>query len=281
MYFAFIDESGTKSQNDKDNLVYTYCALLTQEHHWKFLHNETVKLKQKIWQMVKEADDDDNPPDDFKLHMKDITGRRKHFEPIKDDESLFLAICNQLYGLISRLWGKIICLIIIKEEFYKEYEKGLDKWAFELLVERVNRFVIEREECALLVIDPVDSETDKERRKEIEVFMKKGTGHGWEEYPENVIETPFIVKSNIHSGVQLVDAIAFLIRWHTRKCLGINPGAFFNKHCDGFMKLIMDRFYGNRYGEAFQPVNDNGIKFFPTSTQIPSTFWDIFYEKYK
>jgi len=172
-------------------------------------------------------------------------------------------------------------VVIIKEEFYKEYEEGLDKWAFELLVERINRFVIEKDECAILVMDSVDPEIDNERMKETEFFMKNGTGHGWEEYPENVIETPFIVKSNIHSGVQLVDAVAYLIRWYTRKCLGINPGAFFNKHCDGFMKLIMDRFYGNRYGEGFPPVNDNGIKFFPNSTQIPSSFWDIFYEKYR
>ena len=185
-----------------------------------------------------------------------------------------------IYDLISKLFVKIISIIIVKDEFYKQYLRGLDEWAFKLLVERINRYIIEdntkNDEFAILVIDSAGDKVDNERRKQIESYMKYGTGVGWEEYPERVIETPFIVKSNIHNGVQLVDAIAYLIRRYTGKCLGINPDSFFNKNCDYFMKQIVKNFYGYMYNLKYQNVNEKGIKFFPNSTKIPINFWDVF-----
>jgi len=64
----------------------------------------------------------------------------------------------QIYYLVSDLFIKIMTVIIVKEDFYTIYPNGSpSKWAFELLVERINRYV-ERDsegEFALLVMDSV------------------------------------------------------------------------------------------------------------------------------
>jgi len=76
-------------------------------------------------------------------------------------------------------------VIVVKEDFYAFYPNGNpSKWAFELQVERINRYV-ERDsegEFALLIMDSVDPEADNAKRDQILEFMDRGTGHGWEEY---------------------------------------------------------------------------------------------------
>ncbi|GAJ18201.1 unnamed protein product, partial [marine sediment metagenome] len=59
-------------------------------------------------------------------------------------------------------------------------------------------------------MDSVDIEADRKKRKQILEFMERGTGHGWEEYPENIENSPFIVSSELHSGIQIADAVVYL-----------------------------------------------------------------------
>ena len=118
MYFAFIDESGTTHQNDKDNLIYVYCALIMQEKGWKYLHNETMHLKQRIWKIIKKKDAGYESPDNFEIHLKDIVNRNNYFKNLKDNDRSVLSIFNMIYSLISKLFAKIISIIIIKVIFY-------------------------------------------------------------------------------------------------------------------------------------------------------------------
>ena len=168
---------------------------------------------------------------------------------------------------------KIITVIIVKKDFYAIYPNGSpSKWAFELLVERINRYV-EREsesEFALLIMDSVDPEADNAKRDQILEFMDRGTGHGWEEYPEKIINFPFIVSSKLHNGVQIADAVAYLIRWYTRKIFGINLKAFFHQYSEELMNLMKYKFLD------YSNIGSNTIKFFPTSTDVPESFWSIF-----
>jgi len=71
-------------------------------------------------------------------------------------------VANKIYKLISRLYIKIMAVVIAKKDFFKEYpDDNPSKWAFELLVERINRYVTKKstnqygisDECGLLVMD--------------------------------------------------------------------------------------------------------------------------------
>lgn len=119
------------------------------------------------------------------------------------------------------------------------------------------------------MMDTEGNAEDNKRRKEIEEYMLYGTGGS--DIPENVIETPFIGDSKIHKGVQIADAIAYMLRRHTRKCSGINPAAFMHQHSAKYLKKLTGLFYA---GSKWKP--EDVIKFFPGSYQIPEEFWDIF-----
>ena len=204
--------------------------------------------------------------------MNHINGKRRYYKSLKNDDKKWYKVVNKIYMLISRLFIKIMAIIIIKEDFYKLYQSDLSKWAFELLVERINRYVKKdgTNEFGLLVMDSVNIKADNEKHKQIVEFMTRGTDHGWEEYPEQIINSPFIVSSELHNGVKIADAVVYLIRWYTRRVYGLNPKAFFHQYSGVLMKLIAHRFY------EYPNVGTDTIKFFPTNTDVPNIFWIIF-----
>jgi len=279
MYFAYIDESGTPDPKDEHNSFYVLAAVVMQEKGLNYLNKEWDKVKKEIWELIKNNEDSEIIPSKFEIHMDDINGRRKYYESLKDDIKKWHNLVTKIYTLISRLFIKIMAVIIAKEDFYREYPNGdPSKWAFELLVERINRYVVKKssnedgysDEYGLLVMDSVDIDADSKKRKQILEFMERGTGHGWEEYPENIIISPFIVSSELHDGVQIVDVVVYLLRWYTRKIFNINPTAFFHQYSEEFLKLIVDKFH------EYPFIGSNTIKFFPTNTDVPEQFWNIF-----
>lgn len=272
MYFPYIDESGTPDPKDVNNKIFVLAAVVMQEKGLNYLNTESTNVKREIWQLIKDKNDSDEIPHKFEIHMDHINNKRGYYKSLRNDDKKWYEVVNKIYMLISGLFIKIMAVIIIKEDFYKLYQNDLSKWAFELLVERINRYVKEKgiNDFGLLVMDSVDIKVDYEKRKQIVEFMTRGTGHGWEEYPEQIINSPFIVSSELHNGVQIADAVVYLIRWYTRKVYGFNPNAFFHQYSGDFMKLIAPKFY------KYPNVRSNTIKFFPTNTNIPSSFWSIF-----
>ena len=178
---------------------------------------------------------------------------------------------------MSKLFVKIVSIVVHKEQFTNRNYVDAGKWAFKLLIERLNRYVMDthpgKEQHIMIVMDSVDPKFDDEKRLETENFIRYGTGQGWKEFPEQVIETPFIVDSKIHNGVQLADLVAFLVRRYAMKYFGLNPRAFFNEYCDDLMALIEDKFY--RRGK--NKLKGNGMLIFPRNTPIDGQFWKVFH----
>lgn len=274
MYFAYVDESGNVDLNDPNSKEYILTAVIIHERDWFNIQKACRDLKHEIWSML----DENNllePPNDFELHMSEICNRKDYFLYLKDDIHWF-KIVNEIYTRISWINAKIICSIIIKDEFKKTEFEDVHKWAFTLLVERLQRFMEinhpDLDEYILLVIDTVNPEFDAIQREHIKEFVQFGTGHGWEEYPTQVIETPFIVDSNVHNGVQLADAVSYLIQRHVFKYLERNPKAFFNKYSDNFIQKIKNLFYRSRFNQ----LDNIGIKIFPHIFNISRKFWESF-----
>jgi len=279
MYFAFVDESGNPDPKDKNNKFYVLATVVMQEKGLNHLNKECDKLKQDIWVLIKTDNDSNDIPHKFEIHMDEICGRRNHYKRLGNDINKWYNIVMKICQMISGLFIKIMAVIIVKEDFYKEYpDDSPSKWAFELLVERINRYIIKKstnkhgvtEERGLLVMDSVDIEIDTKKRNQILEFMQRGTGHGWQEYPENIISSPFIVSSELHNGVQIVDVAVYLLRWYTRKIFNINASAFFHQYSEYFLGLIVEKFH------EFPNIGTNTIKFFPTSSNVPDEFWNLF-----
>ncbi len=277
MYLAYIDESGNFDDKNTANLEYVLTAVIVHEHYWKKLQDACKELKYEIWQILEDQKSYE-PPDDFELHLKQISNRDGHFECLKDSDEKWYEIMDEIYTRISWLEISTISSIVIKDEFLTEGYEDVHNWALTLLVERLQRFTIAQrsfvDECILLVLDSVSPQFDKKQRENIQEFVEFGTGHGWKEYPTQVIETPFFVDSHIHSGIQIADALSYLLRRHTYKYLERNPNAFFNKYSDEFMKKINHLFY--RGTSSAQVVMGNGIKIFPHKYPMNPKFWEVF-----
>ncbi|MFW9865716.1 MAG: DUF3800 domain-containing protein [Candidatus Thorarchaeota archaeon] len=277
MYFAYIDESGNKDLKNKQNKLYVLSAIIIHEKYWDWIHQETKNLKLKIWEIVKVENGDYDPPDDFELHMKEISRREGYYHTIGDDNNKLRQIWRELYLFISKLFIKIISIVVHKEHFTNRNHVDVGKWAFKLLIERLNRYIVEyhpeKEQHIMMVMDSVDSKFDEQRRYEVENYIKYGTGQGWDEYPEQVIETPFIIDSKIHSGVQLADLVSYLVRRYAMKYFGLSPSAFFNDYCDNLMTLIEDKFYRH----AKYMLKGYGMMIFPRNIPIDEQFWKVYY----
>jgi len=277
MYFAYVDESGNKDINNKQNKLYVLSAIIIHEQYWDWIHKETKNLKHKIWEIVKIKGGKYDAPDDFELHMKEITRKEGYYYTIVNDDNKLRQIWGELYSFISKLFIKIVSIVVHKEHFQNQNYVDVGKWAFKLLIERLNRFIIdnhpEKEQHIMIVMDSVDTKFDEQIRHEIEAFIKYGTGQGWDEFPQQVIETPFIVDSKIHSGVQLVDLVAHLVRRYAMKYFGLSPDAFFNDYCDDLMTLIENKFYRH----ASYTLKGYGIMIFPRNIPLDDQFWKVFY----
>ncbi len=275
MYFAYVDESGNKDVNNKQNKLYVLTAVIIHEKYWDWIHQQTKNLKQRIWDVVRQRGDSRDFPDDFELHMKEISRKEGYYKTIGDDNDKLRTIWRELYSFISKLFIKIISIIVHKDHFTDQNFVGVGRWAFKLLIERLNRYIMdnhpEKEQHIMIVMDRVDQKFDEQKRIEIENFIHYGTGQGWKEIPEQVIETPFIVDSKIHSGVQLADIVAYLVRRYAMKYLNLSPGAFFNNFCDNLMSLIESKFY--RHNKL---LKGHGVMILPRNIPIGEQFWEVF-----
>lgn len=57
MYFAYIDESGTSEPQDKNNELYILAAVVMQEKGLNYLSTECDKIKQEIFEIIKNEGD--------------------------------------------------------------------------------------------------------------------------------------------------------------------------------------------------------------------------------
>lgn len=274
MYFAYLDESGNPSKKDKSSEIYILVSILIHEEKWKSINRELKNLRREIW---KDLMNETEPSDKFEIHLTEICNRKGYFSCLENNEILLFKILNKIYLKISTLDIKIISSIILKDEFDKmNYSNTINEWAFTLVVERLNRYIehfypVNSRQYVLLIMDSINKFEDNKRREQIQELMLCGTGHGWKEYPEYIIETPFFVSSRFHNGIQLADSIAYLLRRYVRKVLNINPDSYFNKYCVPLMKYISPLFDGYPI-----LVNNIGIKIFPHKYSIKKEFWDVF-----
>jgi hypothetical protein len=162
MYFAFIDESGNLNPKDTNNKFYVLLALIMHEKGFPYLNGYTKYLRYDIWDLVKGDENNGKIPEDFELHIKEITNRTNYYVNLKIDDETLVKVLDKIYDFISQLYAKVIAVIIPKETFYSIYSEGITTWAFILLVERLHRYILlrkkHREEFVLLVMDSVGEE---------------------------------------------------------------------------------------------------------------------------
>jgi len=253
MYIAYIDASGRPSKVDKQEKNFALASLIAHEQQWQYIDNKVREIKIKHFPRLN--------PEDIELHAKDILNRKGVFKRLDWDE--IYAIFDDVFAFISDADTDIciIAVVILKERMFRG--KDIEKWAYRLLVERINTFLDKNNETRILasmapefgimIIDSCGFKRDARLRKKITGMLKSGTHYSDLKY---LIEDPLFTDSKWRILSQLVDCVAYAIRKHFR-----NPPkpSFHDKNWEKYFKLINNKFDTDESGR----IDGCGLKVFP------------------
>ena len=142
-------------------------------------------------------------------------------------------------------------------------DKNIEKWAYQLLVERLNKFLEKSNTDAILnnkdpqygimIVDSENPVCDNKLRKNICEFLRYGTYYGKFRY---LIEDPLFTDSKWRNLSQLTDCVAYAIRKHFRN--PANP-SFHDRNWELYYKMLLYKADTNEVGRT----SGCGIKVFP------------------
>jgi hypothetical protein len=253
MYIAYIDASGRPMKKDVQEKYFVLASLIAHEQQWQYIDNKVNEIKVKHFPRL--------PPQDIELHAKDMLNRQDIFKRLSWDE--IYAIFDDVFDFLSDPQTDIcmIAVVIRKESMYTG--KDIEKWAYRLMVERINKFLEKNNEKAILagmapqygimIIDSCGFKPDARLRKKVSQMLKHGTRYSDLDY---LIEDPLFTDSKWRNLSQMVDCVAYAVRKKYRN--SPNP-SFHDKNWFGYFKKIFSKFDTNEDGKTY----GCGIKAFP------------------
>ena len=146
-------------------------------------------------------------PTNFELHMNEIKDSKGYYKRLRGKKDKAESIIRKVYNFIQNLYIKIISIVIVKDKFIKRYDsEDILKWAFRLLIKRINRYVWgeskndKEKEYAILIMDQ-DLTLDKKKRKFISEMRERGVKYNSKDV-DRILDTPMFVRSELHNGIQ-------------------------------------------------------------------------------
>jgi hypothetical protein len=253
MYIVYIDGSGRPEKNCEPKESFVLAALVTHESQWTYIDNKVKEIKLKHFPRV--------GVEDFELHAKDMLNREGIFRGLNWKE--IYAIFDDIFDFLIRDDTEIclIASVIMKQRMYEG--KDIEKWAYRLLVERINKFLEKNNETAILagigpqygimIIDSCGVEPDTKLRKKLVEMLKQGTYYVKLTF---LIEDPLFTDSKWRNLSQLTDCVAYAVRKHFRN--PANP-SFHDVNWEKYYQMIRKKADKNENGI----IDGCGIKVFP------------------
>jgi len=253
MYIAYIDASGRPLKADTQEKNFVLACLIAHEQQWQYIDNKVKEIKLKHFPRL--------PPEEIELHAKDMLNRKDVFKRLNWDE--IYAIFDDVFKFMAddETDVCIIAVAIDKQKMF--WGKDIEKWAYRMLVERINKFLEKNNETrivagmgleyGIMIIDSCGLKADSRLRKKIAGMLKKGTYYSDLKY---LIEDPLFTDSKWRHLSQLVDCLAYAVRKHFR-----NPPrpSFHDRNWERYFQMIYDKFDTDENGK----VEGCGLKVFP------------------
>lgn len=252
MFIAYIDGSGRPEKNLEPKESFVLACIIAHESKWQYIDNKVNEIKLLHFPNL--------PVEDIEFHAKDMLNKEGVFKRLSWDE--IYAIFDDIFKFLQDKDTDvcIIASVIMKQKMYDG--KDIEKWAYRLLVERINKFLEKDNEKTMLagmglqygimIIDSCGIVPDIKLRKKITEMLKQGTKYSKLKY---LIEDPLFTDSKWRNLSQLTDCVAYATRKHFR-----NPPSpsFHDLNWEKYYRLI-DKFDKDENGN----INGCGIKVFP------------------
>lgn len=211
MYLTYIDESG-KPERTNSEPDYILASLTVNEVSWRDADEKVRALKGKYFP--------DASWDEVEIHAKEIFNHKGPFKNMGLAKRL--AIFEEALAIVSELDCTISAVLVRKDEL--EDGADVESIAVELLFERLcriyelsndeSRMSGMEDECAILLIDSVNTRSDNRIRLMFRHLAEDGPGHTRNRY---LVEDPVFVDSSYRHLLQLVDCVAYCIRRFYRR----------------------------------------------------------------
>jgi len=253
MYIAYIDASGRPIKEDKQEKSFVLACLIAHESNWQYIDNKVKEIKLRHFPNL--------PVDEVELHAKDILNRKGMFKGLSWEK--IFAIFDDVFNFLSDSNTRIciISVVILKEKMYQG--KDIEKWAYRLLVERINKFLEKNNkeaiaegktpEYGIMIVDSCGFKVDLRLRRKITQMLKEGTYYSDLRY---LIEDPLFTDSKWRNLSQLTDCVAYVIRRHFRTHVKLS---FRDKKWEYYFELIKSKFDTDKNGNIY----GCGLKVFP------------------
>lgn len=249
MFIAYIDSSG-RPFSDNENFVLS--SVIINETKWQSIDNAVKEIKLKHFPGL--------PDENVEIHAKDMVNHTGVFHQLP--WNYIYPILDDVFDLIADNDNQlcIIGVLIDKQRLRKAID--VEKWAYILLFERINRFLKRRNQLLLesqhppqygiMIMDSEGLTKDQKLRKNLISILRYGTLYSQLNY---LMEDPLFTDSKWRNLSQLVDCIAYCIRRHYRKN---NTGSFYNTYWESYYKKMESKFDAPRGSYV-----GYGLKIFP------------------
>ena len=218
MYFFYIDESGSRdpsagtADRPKDH-IYVLLAVGLYERQWRPFELELSRLKLELAHYLHREGSAR-----FGLADCEIKSSWLRHAPSRSRHSPFLAalraddmgrLVDAYYGQLDARNAVVLASVIDKRELRADTtHEVMHRWAYELLLERIEHFMRQyhHRHQALIVMDDTNIQLNQFIAMEHAALLRRGNPNML--FP-HIVEYPFFTRSELSNGVQLADLLAY------------------------------------------------------------------------
>ena len=218
MYFFYIDESGNRDPSPgtvdqpKDH-IYVLLAVGLYERQWRPFELEISRLKLELAHYLHR-----DGKARFGLADCEIKSSWLRHAPSRSRHSPFLAaldpddmgrLVDAYYDQLESRNAVVLASIIDKRELHADTSHDvMHRWAYELLLERIEHFMRQyhRRHQALIVMDDTNTQLNQFIAMGHAALLRRGNPNML--FP-HIVEYPFFTRSELSNGVQLADLLAY------------------------------------------------------------------------
>lgn len=262
MYFFYVDESGSRdpsvgtAEAPKSHL-YVLLAVGLYERQWHPFNREISKVKLELARKVERASGvrlelaDCEVKSNWLRNAKERKQRSQFLHALDDGDRDRLA--GTFFNQLAPRHAVVMAVAIDKRHLQAHVSSELlQKKAYELLLERIEQFMAEYHDKhqALIVMDDTGSHLNRAVAMKHAFLQRAGNRHV--KFP-HIVEYPFFTASELSSGVQLADLLAYNVyRAFRDEDLGYS-----------YFGLLQKHWYRRRAGAAL-----DGLKVWPSPSPL-------------
>ena len=218
MYFFYVDESGSRdpsvgSRDRPKDHIYVLLAVGLYERQWRPFEFEISRLKLELAYYL-ERDGNGR----YELADCEVKSSWLRHVPSRSRYSPFLdhlhpddmgRLVNAYYDQLDDRKAVVLASVIDKRELKSDTtHESMHRWAYELLLERIEHYMRQYhpKHQALIVMDDTGMQLNRLVAMEHARMLRRGNPNML--FP-HLVEYPFFTRSELSNGIQLADLLAY------------------------------------------------------------------------